>query len=681
MNMFKYHDMVHETKNARITNYIDNNMIIVQYDEFNTINNNCDYWKTDRPKFIQEWLSFNNKNNIINIPIWVVKHSGLVPKKEHHCCVLVENGSKIVGVLLLFWYLESQISDSDLFITGTIGGRGLFDQPFDLANVSPGNMNGIKYINKIQSNYIFKQSNPTPYQPHLSFNVGFVVFEIKGSFIGDVKEIQSVCGLCGGNARFPCHYCLITHNDISKPIDINNRNVEARFYEGNIESLQNAKRKVKNIEKGKNDYIDSLGMDHAPLFEHNPGIIQFPLIHIESSDSGKLYFLCKYLILSTNEQNQKLIEKWSDQIQLVYNLEGEVNIWEQKYKMSKNVVNANDINYCKKNGFIPHHTNNINSNHLSNDNININSSDDIVITGSNAFNRSKPMFGSIRPGNVKNSNNNNNNNNSNDIDMERSELYSQYMVKITDLDYNGMLKFTDTELDSDSDDSNVMDINLSTIQLKLDQKKQLLKSAQNDLQAIETQMQGINNNNILKWNKIKQLMDIDELSYRNNELTGPMGIKLVNNWHKLIPFLKEISEKVGEIAEKLFPVRKFLVHSAIHKNNHRLTNEFIIAHKLAICQDDYLTQLFFKEIQKIVGKLPFGIGNKHHLKVHYHSKMEYTRATPSHMDDQFSELVCKGYKNNIRFWRNRITKKSMRTMNLRSNCQHFLQFDQTNINQ
>ena len=87
----------------------------------------------------------------------------------------------------------------------------------------------------------------------------------------------------------------------------------------------------------------------------------------------------------------------------------------------------------------------------------------------------------------------------------------------------------------------------------------------------------------------------------------------------------------------------------VHRNKCRFSDRLIVAHKLAVVQDNWLTHLFLKEVHNIVGGLPFGIGNKNHLKTHMHSKIEYTRASIATMDDEFPELVCKDYKSKMRF--------------------------------
>ena len=153
---------------------------------------------------------------------------------------------------------------------------------------------------------------------------------------------------------------------------------------------------------------------------------------------------------------------------------------------------------------------------------------------------------------------------------------------------------------------------------------------------------------------------------------------MVNKWQKLIPHIRERSERVASIAERLFPVRKFLTHVMVHKNKCRFSDRLVVGHKLAVVQDSWLTHLFLKEISDIVGGLPFQIGNKLHLKTHMQSKIEYTRASIAIMDDEFSELVCKDYKGKLRFWKNRLSKQVVRSLNTRGNCEHSLRFDVTN---
>ena len=184
---------------------------------------------------VQKWLSYHDENSTVNIPSHIIQHVGCDINQWYECCILVEYSNQLIGIVLVSWIFESHIYGVIGDTMGIIRARGLFDQPIDLDNVRMNNVDGFNQFFQIPSRYLFKQNNPTPYKPHLTFEGGFHVYEIKGSFIGDLKEIQNVCGLCGGNPKYLCPFCFIVREDMKKPIDANNRDTEPRFYECNIE--------------------------------------------------------------------------------------------------------------------------------------------------------------------------------------------------------------------------------------------------------------------------------------------------------------------------------------------------------------------------------------------------------------------------------------------------------------
>ena len=336
--------MVHETKNKHIIDHIPDTIIAVNFTDIENVNKNKIHWVYTGDKHMEHWLSYKHQNEPLVIPINVVKQCEYTIGKKCECCLFIEHLNKLHGVVLISWQLDSNFFSENVIygdVIGHIWARGLFDQPIDLTNASYKVNNVYKQFNRVSDSYLKKQPQPTPYLPQLKFNCGFVVHELKSGYIGDLKEIQHVCGISSGNPNNPCHCCYIHRNEILKPINALNNSAAAREHESNIELLDKTVRKIPGVEKGSNSYVDSLGMSHAPLFEGTPGIVQYPGVHMGSGDNGRTWFACKYLVVCDKNIDSKLVTTWKDLEIKVYDIERELDILYQNYNSAEIVAGEN----------------------------------------------------------------------------------------------------------------------------------------------------------------------------------------------------------------------------------------------------------------------------------------------------------------------------------------------------
>ena len=128
------------------------------------------------------------------------------------------------------------------------------------------------------------------------------------------------------------------------------------------------------------------------------------------------------------------------------------------------------------------------------------------------------------------------------------------------------------------------------------------------------------------------------------------------------------------------PCLKFLLHVSIHKNYVLLSDECIECHKWVVLQEDFLGRKLIKICDaKYLDKDEFGVGIKQHVFYHNHSRMEDSRVTTAHYDDQRCENMMKKTKKNIRDNKNGLTKIKTRSMVCNMNSEQGLCLDADNI--
>ena len=286
--------------------------------------------------------------------------------------------------------------------------------------------------------------------------------------------------------------------------------------------------------------------------------------------------------------------------------------------------------------------------------------------------------------NVSNSNNNEGSNSNNNNVSDVLGWYNEFGSNEEDLSNS----VDPLEADSDDEWGNKMldewenelqktQMDLEHVYGSLEIYKNLLKKAETDYNKIKNEMDPHDTKKYGIWNKVKDKLGIQELTYRNHEVTGPNGIKLMNKWNEIVPYLKKESKTITKLAIRLFYTQEFLTHFSLHKNTIPFSDMAMDLHKFATIQNDTYCRLFYKAIKDKGINIPFGMGTKHHFGLHESEKMRYTRQSTGQMDEQIPEGKCKQVKFAVRAWNCVISMLRTRALINRLNSEHSLRLDKT----
>lgn len=189
-----------------------------------------------------------------------------------------------------------------------------------------------------------------------------------------------------------------------------------------------------------------------------------------------------------------------------------------------------------------------------------------------------------------------------------------------------------------------------------------------------------NSNRLDIWNEYKKKAKFEELTYREQEVIGPCAIEWIDNYEQLLILLKSIDIELYNICQFLMPCLKFLLHIGLHKNYVLLSDECIECHKWIVLQEDLLGRILVQTCDpKYMDKDQFGVGVKQHIFYHNHSRMDDSRVTTAHYDDQRCENMMKKIKKHIRDNKNGLTKPKTRSMMCNMNSEQGLYLDPDNI--
>lgn len=221
--------------------------------------------------------------------------------------------------------------------------------------------------------------------------------------------------------------------------------------------------------------------------------------------------------------------------------------------------------------------------------------------------------------------------------------------------------------------------NISGITETLNDKIKELNKLKTEKKQLDNKLHP-NSDRLDLWNKYKEKAKFEELTYRKQEIIGPCAIEWIDNYECLLTLLKPIDKELFDICEFLMPCLKFILHVGLHKNYVLLSDECIECHKWAILQEDLLGRLLVQICDaKYMDKNQFGVGVKQHVFYHNHSRMEDSRVSTGHYDDQRCENMMKKVKKYIRTNKNSLTKIKIRSMMCNMNSEQGLCLDPDNI--
>ena len=719
MNLFRYWDMIKYTTIARIIEYVTDKIIIVDFELINKLNKPYDWWQVSNLNQIHKWLSFSNTidspaHRSIVIPSQVIDFYDEIDSNLRRGCIIIQFKTDLIGMIMVEWskpdnntkskwiYKPNSINvKNQQIVIGVIVARGLFAKSIDIKNVSFEKNDRFNYINRIDNSMIDKKDINITYKSNVKHKAGFCLNEIVSEFVGDLKELWNMGGMAGGRSKFFCCWCYITSDHNSQNPTVENRCHQPRSFEKTIKLLHESKRN--NFQDTSRKYypnrIKTKGGKHAPLCKSLPSFWSFPIIHMLGGDGGRILLAIKSLVFQNCQKNEQ-IEQWQKYNELLYQLESELAVLEQELHLSEQCygdnLRDNSVTPEKDTNLFRFHTNN-NSNNSSNNARVFNLSNDSVKTvnklkkkekinkqvnenincGSNYDNSNESNetidFNNDKVSEKENSNETNETNETN----EKKDLDNEDVLEnIDNFEWYDESDLEDININSE-DEFDISENELFDINDKIENIKNQIQQCVFEISQLEMVLDPNREQNKLYQQIVKDL-GIVSLSYRENELTGPNGLRLVNNYKIILPKIKDLSIQAFEIASILFPTLKFLVHSMCHKNKEPLSDEFISLHKFAVLKYDKLIRLFIKTCYSIDLNEPCNIGFKNHFNNHIHSKMEWTRITCAHSDEQIPECVCKKHKNIFRQFRNRLSKKTIKSINRRMNCHHNISFDPTN---
>lgn len=688
MNICRYWDMKKYCRNARIIEYLTDEIVIIDFGILDKLNKKYEWWKPlKQANGIQKWLSFTNEPTQIIIPMNVIKWYRDMDTDSIRGSAFITNKNKLIGFIMFQWYNNESgpgkwmysplCSESNERITvSVLVARGLCSNPMLIDDINLKQRDGIKYVKQINQTYMNKQEGVQPCTSNQTYECGICINELYCSFCGDLKELCNCGGLSGGSSNYPCPWCLIPLANLKSNPTPNNRRCKARQYDQTIKLLNDAKRGL-NGKTG--NFVQSYGVKYAPICYFEPIFWSFPVVHIAGGQGGRILWALKTLIL-TEHTNSEVMKKWQNLNKKLYELQSELDLFQHELDLKTHIYAEN----LKEESETPEHrtdlfrahtdpsTNNSESFRIFNNDYNepIDSLDNILNYSDDCNHMNEPVDKGIC----------NNCDNESDILEGKNSIDDINVTTCQNPTNTDSLDIEPIDLEvisNASDESNVSLGDIADVNQKITHIESQINDCINEINQLELNFDQ-NNNRWIIWNKILQRLEIKSLSYRVNELTGPNGLKLINNYRKIIPLIKQVSPQTAEIAEYMFPIRKFLVHSMCHKNKEPLSDIFIYGHKYATIVDGSLYRLFIKSCVGVDLQAQHAVGLKQHINYHIHSKMEYTRATPAHLDDQLPENVCKKQKGSFRHNRNRVNKVTMRSMNLRMNCEHSMRFDEQN---
>ena len=196
----------------------------------------------------------------------------------------------------------------------------------------------------------------------------------------------------------------------------------------------------------------------------------------------------------------------------------------------------------------------------------------------------------------------------------------------------------------------------------------------NELHNKTTDMAGLK-----AWNDILKKMKIQEISYRDDDMSGTHSLLFLNRAQDLVDGLKEYSDQgkaLGDILEKILHFRRFIIHSCCHKNRVRYSDDFIKLFLFAVIMDDHLTRLYVKMCYG--QKKYYCYGQKQHCFYHIYWWMDYYRWSPAWVDDQKSENVMKLLKRMFRKMNYSLSQSKLRSLCHQMNLCHYVVLDTSN---
>ena len=678
MNIFRYWDMVQHTENARIVNHVNDKLVILDHEAVRSMNARVNTnWNQSCKNDIYKLLQFGNNQSKCVIPYRLVQFCRLYDESASQCFCVLRYKDELIGILQVVWgdqyvynYTMSKDS-SERCCTAEITSRSVFRENINLKNVDIPNYNGVSYIPLLDKTYIMKQKDHIKYDSDNSHNIGFVKQEIKCKFNGDYKEFYNVKGHGGASCKYCCLWCYCTIKQITEDPDPANRCANPRHYGDELEILSDVERNVECLnDTEQNHYVQTYGLKYPAVCKIYQHVLSTANVHLFGGKCGRYINAIKCIFYDLDKFDSELIEKYDTIREKIYYLKSEIVL------LRKYLKQVNDFNVENRKDL----SNTI----INNDNV-IDDSDDIVIR-SNSNNNSN------------NSNNNSNNNIFNwnmgspnnsgsirpimtdDTQNKRRRKRIDFNVNKSESFLDGMVQHHenfDGDASGDESDSDIEnDLDSEYIEYQINSLNDELKLVMDKKSDLENQM-NVSSDRMKLWNEYKSKAKFEELDYRDNEITGPNALKFVESWEYLESSLKSINPRAAEICKYLFPCLSFLLHSSCHKNYLPLSDEFIKLHKFVVIQEEFLGKLLIKVSKKIDESDTVASGYKGHVLYHEHCRMEYTRMTGAHFDDQRPENVCKMCKCYIRMNRNQLNKVRMRNMIMKMNCEHCLYYDVT----
>ena len=685
MNIYRFWTMQQQTENARIFDYIDDQLIVVDYDEFYHINKDIYNWPAPSKQHYQHWLKFGCRNSECIIPYRLVQFCKYDNINATECFCLVEWKHKLIGLIQFNWgdkfvYNYSlNSSSSERCCLAKIHSRTLLANAMDITNVDIPNRNGIKYIPLIDRNHILKKDQNVLYQPDSVHKIGFVKHETNEELQGDYKEKGIIKGHAGASAYYCCILCYCTNRHCKLDPTPSNRSAKPRFDSADLEALKYVDR-VGNESK-KPNYKQSLGNKFGSvckIYGHNYGASN---IHLFGGKCGRYVKDLKSFMLKLDLVSSDLIEQYDEQQSKLFILRSELNLYQRQLKRVNTFNTENASSKNNKKDIIEFKWDD-NDNYI----------DTVTTTKGNKENQ-------INNNNITTINNNNltkprpKRGKKKKVKQPRFILHNEKVPKNLNIDdncnndinmnsvnvddnCNNDININCVNIDNESD-SDLSDFDTEYLIEKIDKIKVDIDVAEATLLDLTTAMD-LDADRLKIWNKYKKDAGFEELDYRDNEITGPNALKFVESWEHLREPLQQISPKVATICKYLFPLLQFVVHISCHKNVLPLDDETIILHKFALIQEEYIGRQLARACRGKPDAKELAVGIKGHALYHEHSRMEWTRMTGAHCADQRPENCCKMCKFHIRENRNQLSKQKVRTLVMKMNCEHALYYDTTN---